>query len=107
MAFSLALGVTPELLKAKANEVQESVNEMGKSFQKLEGAILETDIFWKGDAGTLYRKNYIDRKNEIEQIMARMQSYPDRILRMAGIYELAEEQNEEIASSLGGELNLR
>lgn len=107
MAFSLALGVTPELLKAKANEVQESVDGMRYSFQRLSYALLQTDAFWKIEAGNLFRKNYNDRQGEIERLLMRMQSYPDRILKMAGIYEAAEDENERIASVLGGDLNLR
>lgn len=106
MAFSL-LGVTPELLKAKANEVQEAVDGMRLAFQNLSDAISQTDSFWRIEAGTLYRKNYSDRQGDIEQLLLRMQSYPDRILQMAGLYEKGEAANEEIASALGWDLNLK
>lgn len=106
MAFSLALGVTPELLKTKANEVQNEVDGMESDFQSLFDAIDQTRDFWIGDAGNLYRRNYTDKQKDINRVMERMQSYPTRILQMAGIYEEAEEQNEMISAVLGDKLNL-
>ena len=59
MAFSLALGVTPESLKDKSTQVSSDIDEMNTEIQILISEIQETSPYWLGDAGTavLYKKD--------------------------------------------------
>ena len=99
MAFSLALGVTPESLKAQASVISSDINAMAANIQSMSNELNETGSYWKGDAGNLQRQRFEESVSEMNRLMERLRSYPTRILQMAGMYEEAENTNETIAAS--------
>ena len=107
MAFSLALGVTPELLKSKSGEVSADIETMAAAIRVMDSEINGTGSYWRGDAGEQQRRKFNDHVAEINQLMERLRTYPTRILQMAGIYETAEENNVVVASSMTADLQMR
>ena len=106
MAFSLALGVTPEILKDQAGKLTASIEKMCTDYQNLENLMDGTAGYWYGEAGNKYRQNFDDQKETIAALETQMKTYPTRILRMAGIYIKAEEINTQQAGALGNDLHL-
>ena len=107
MAFSLALGVTPELLKAKSSEVSADIDGMKAALETIRSEMEGTRDYWKGDAGEQHRRKFEDHLEEINQLVQRLYTYPERILRMAGIYEEAESFNAALAESLATDIEMR
>lgn len=99
MAFSLALGVTTEMMKSKASEVTTDIENMRKNVLNMDARIRETGGYWKGDAGNMQRREFESHMNELNQMYERLKTYPSRILQMAGIYEEAEESATQTAAS--------
>lgn len=105
-AFSLALGVTPEILKQRAQTLSDSIDKMCTNYRNLEQIMHDTQAYWIGDAGDRYRQDYDDKQSTIEDLEAQMKEYPDRILKMAGLYEESESSNVQVSSKLGDNLQL-
>ncbi len=107
MAFSMALGVTPELLRSKAAEVSKDIGEMEKGLQTLETEINGTAAYWLGEAGDLHRKKYLDRSEEMRNLIKRLYTYPERILKMAGIYDQAEDHSIAVSETMKTDIEMR
>ena len=99
MAFSLALGVTPESLKDKSTQVSSDIDEMNTEIQILISEIQETSPYWLGDAGTAERSKMDENIDALNALIERLRTYPSRLLTMAGIYETAENDNIATASA--------
>ena len=106
MAFSLALGVTPELLKQKAIDVANDVDDMKTSIRNMYEEVMRTDRYWKGEAGEMERKKFTDNVDQINQIMDRMADYAPRITQIAGFYKDAEEFNKNRAAGLKTDIEM-
>ena len=99
MAFSLALGVTPEMMKAKSSDVSADIEAMKKNVDAMKKEIEDTSGYWKGEAGNLQRRQFDELMQELYKMFDRLNTYPTRILQMAGIYETAEDNSVTIASA--------
>ena len=99
MAFSLALGVTTESLKAKAGDVSADIADMKANVESMKAEVENTVSYWKGDAGDLQRKQFEEILQDLQKMFDRLDTYPVRILQMAGIYEVAEDNSVAVASS--------
>ena len=104
MAFTLALGVTPESLKTKSTDINGDIDEMSKFVTAIAEEVSGTAAYWEGEAGTQQRKQFEEEVNEINTLITRLRTYPSRILQMAGIYEEAEESNANLASTLSPDI---
>jgi len=93
MAFSLALGVTPESLKSKSSDVTADIDDMNNEIQILISEVQETSQYWLGDAGTAERTKMDENVDALNALITRLRTYPSRLLTMAGIYENAESDN--------------
>ena len=100
MAFSLALGVTPESLKSQATTLQGTASELRKVIGELQKTMGNTNGYWKGEAGDLHRANLADHEADIMDALARVDSYPTDVLQMAGIYVDAESTNQQVVAQL-------
>lgn len=107
MAFTLALGVTPESLKTKSSDINTDIDDMVKQVNLLYEEITGTSSYWEGDAGNTQRKNFEDQVSEINKLIERLRTYPTRILKMAGIYEEAEEGSVEMANTLATDIVMK
>ncbi len=99
MAFSLALGVTPESLKSKSTEVSADIDDMNTEIQILISEVQETSQYWLGDAGSAERSKMEENIDALNTLITRLRTYPSRLLTMAGIYETAEDDNIATASA--------
>ena len=99
MAFSLALGVTPESLKSKSEEVSTDIENMNTEIQALITEVSETSQYWLGDAGNAERLKMEENVDTLNAIIERLRTYPPRLMQMAGIYETAESDNVATASA--------
>ncbi len=106
MAFSLALGVTPEMMKSKAAEVTADIEAMRKNILQMEAEIRETGGYWKGDAGEMQRNEFDSHMDEFNQMNERLKTYPTRILQMAGIYEEAESEATQTAAATRADISM-
>lgn len=77
--------VSPLELKEKAKKVSEGVAEAFSTFEAFAGMVSESDYYWMGEAGGYYRTLYAEEMKEMEEILKRLERYPEEILRSAGL----------------------
>lgn len=106
MEITIALRVTPEELKTQKNVVQTDLNNIRNDINQITTEIRGTSSYWQGDAGNKQRTEYENRVQSIDQMLLRLQSYPDRLLQMAGIYENAEEISKDTASRMPADIEM-
>ena len=87
---SLVLRVTPEALEKKAEEFTGIVNEIKARFDQIEAVSARTKGYWQGEAGDKDRAGYESYKDDISNVIRRLQEHPTDLLSMAGIYREAE-----------------
>ncbi len=106
MAISITLRVTPEQLKTQKNVVQSDLNNIRNDINQITNEIMGTSGYWQGEAARKQRTDYEDSKQKINNMLDRLQTYPDRILQMAGLYESAEDVNVQTASQLETDIKM-
>ena len=104
MAITIELNVDPEALKQKTVEIRALLVELEKNLIHLKGLMEDSSAYWKGKAGDAYRKKYEDNLSKINGVLERHKEYPDKILKMAGIYEDVELENLSYVNSLTDDL---
>ena len=104
MAFSKALGVDTEQIRNKAFDVSGDLNAMISDVQRMVDETIYTAYYWKGEAAELERNKFRDNVDEMNAIINRALTYPQRITQMAGIYESAEEYNTALAGGLKADI---
>ncbi|WP_026517598.1 WXG100 family type VII secretion target [Butyrivibrio sp. MC2021] len=107
MAFSLALGVTPESMKTKSADINTDIDDMQKYVNALQQEVSGTASYWEGEAGNTQRQNFEDQVTEINNLILRLRTYPTRILQMAGLYEDAEETAVGYAQALSTDIVMK
>ncbi len=107
MAFSLALGVDTQRLKAKADEISADVENMNKDMSRMINEIIGTSLYWKGDAATSQREKLTQKIEIMTSVIERLRTYSPRILEMAGIYQTTENNNVETAATMKTDIAMR
>lgn len=84
--------VSPLELKEKAKKVSACVMEASNTFEAFAGMVSGSDYYWLGEAGGYYRALYAEETKEMEEILKRLESYPEKVLQAAGL-SLEEEKD--------------
>ena len=87
---SVTIRVTPERLKTQADEVSRRLRRVRQLFSETENVIARTRNYWIGEAGAAHWQAYINRKDEIEAMLRRLEAHPRNLLQISGNYEAAE-----------------
>lgn len=106
MAIAITLRVTPEELKAQSNKVTDDISSIRDDIQKMRNAVENSRGYWKGDASDKQYNNFTAGYQTVDQMMTRLDTYPTRLLQMAGIYEVTEEANETTASAMTPDIQI-
>lgn len=77
--------VSPLKLKEKAEKVSARIEETVNVFEEFSGMVSGTDYYWMGEAGGYYRTLYAEETREMEEILKRLEGYPEKVLKAAGI----------------------
>ena len=98
--MAITLKVKPEVMKSKANEISSSIKSIDKELKEITRVVLGTKKYWEGDASNQHQKNYVTIKDDIPKIIKRLEEHPTDLLKMAGLYEEAEKQNQLLSNKL-------
>lgn len=100
----ITLKVSPRELKAKAEEIQNQIKGFQSSWEQASYVIQNTKGYWIGDAGNAHQKQFEQYKEDVERIIRRLQEHPEDLLKMADLYEQAEEQAVIKSEKLSGDI---
>lgn len=98
--MEITLKVKPQVLKSKATSIRSSITSLEKELTSIGNVIIGTTKYWEGDASVQHQKYYDAIKEDIPTVLKRLKEHPNELLTMAGIYDKAEDTNEQLASSL-------
>lgn len=85
--MNITLKVTPEVLKAKASQVENDIKTLEMHFNGIQDIMAKTCGYWVGAAGDKARTEFNNQKECADRIVKRFREHPVELLIMAGIYE--------------------
>lgn len=98
--MSVTIKVTPEKLLSEANALRDRMTVIKGSYSTIGDLALKFPSCWEGDACNINRDSlnrYLtDAKKQAEEILKRT----ERLLRIAGVYSDAEQENKELTGRL-------
>lgn len=92
--------VQPEQLYSKSALIENKVRQTKVKFDEMQRIIASSSYYWEGEAQKAYKKSYSQFKDEIFEIIARLEEHVADLSKMAGVYEQAEEETKQMAESL-------
>ena len=98
--MGIVLKVTPEILKAKAAEIESDAAVLENEFHNIQDMMSKSAGYWNGAAGEKARNIFGAQDEYIQNIMKYLRLYPGKLLAMAGIYEETERKNAELQKKL-------
>ena len=96
--------VDTETLKTQAELVRENVQDITKRWDNIRSTIKKTKRYWLGDASDAHRTVLDLVDGDVGRILGLLRAHPADLLRMAGIYEEAEDKAAEQAEQLPDDL---
>ncbi len=96
--------VTPEVLNAKANEVERNIWNMKRRFDAMDTLIKKSNSYWIGEAGDMHRQNHESQVPKIEEMLEVLSRHPQDLRAIAQTYTDVELKNASIAQELPGDL---
>jgi uncharacterized protein YukE len=96
MTSSQVTEVDTARLASAAGTLKEKIQKAETSFQNVMNIVKNTNRYWIGEAGDEHRLAFFDQQDDIDQILVRLKEHPDDLLKIAGIYEEAENKTETI-----------
>ena len=97
--ITMTLRVTPAELITKASQVTTDISAMDKEIKKLISEVRGTTRYWKGEAGDAQRKKMEDQVSTLDAMIKRLNTYPERLKEISGLYDTAENENFATASA--------
>ncbi len=98
--MSVTIKVTPEKLLSEANALRDKMTVIKGSYSTIGDLALKFPSCWEGEACNFNRDSlnrYLaDAKKQAEEILKRT----DRLLRIAGVYSAAEQENKQLTGRL-------
>lgn len=102
--MSIQLMVRPEELKASAESILNALQEIQKMTNRLEDSARKLYPAWEGDAARDFEKQKSSLMSDIAMLIERLQEAPTDLLKMAGIYETADQSALEASETLYTEI---
>ncbi len=106
MAFSLALDVTTEQVRAQSSKIEGTVQQIESLIKAMQTSVEGTSGYWKGEAADMHRNELANSADELQAVLQRIANYPIDIQKMAGIYEGADETNVGIVTQLQSDVQI-
>jgi WXG100 family type VII secretion target len=96
--------VNTQVLLNKADDADNSINQMKNCFEELEKIINRTSYYWIGEAGDKHRNIYNSQKDTIDEMLKRLKEHPRDLKTIAQQYESVEMAVQEISNELPGDV---
>lgn len=104
MSQDVMLRVQTELLVQSAGNIQSHIRRLERSFQEMSNIITGTQRYWIGDAGEAHRNVFLQQQEKREEAIRRLMEQVTDLQKMAGVYVQAEQEAQETAASLPGDV---
>lgn len=96
----IQLKVSPDVLKVKAQQISGQVQKLQDHWQRIYDLVKNSKSYWEGEASDYHRRYLKENDDDAKKLLKRLAEHPEDLEKMAGVYEKAEEQAMQVASSL-------
>lgn len=100
----ITLKVTPDVLRDTAGQVRTTVGQLRNGLDDAKSLVERSRFYWMGQAGDKYRRSFVARRTEAQELLDRLGKYPSDLLQMAQIYDQAESTNVQDAGKLSTDI---
>lgn len=97
--------VSPEDLKAKAEEAVKRIENYRTALNNMAKQMEGSTSYWKGKGGDAFRNDFRTKKTQLDQAIKELDNYPKELLKYVGIYSDVVASTTQTAESIN-ELNL-
>lgn len=104
MATGITLKVTPNELKSKAGSIKTQITNLQNAWKDISSTIDQSKNYWEGDASDAHQKSKREIEDDVTTLFKRLLEHPNDLLKMADIYEEAEQSAESLANTLPGDV---
>lgn len=94
------LKVSTDTLREKADEISDSIAVISREWQDLSDTVTQSTSYWEGDTSDKHQKYLNSVRDDVDMIIRRLSEHPTDLLKMAGIYEGAEDEASDLAKAL-------
>lgn len=94
------LKVTPEEMQNLAGEMRNEINDIKKYLDLIEGEVNGMQAYWRGDASAKHVSNYQEIAPQGDTLIQNLNTAPDDMLKIAGLYTDTEETIQQITATL-------
>lgn len=94
------LKVTPEEMQSLAGEMRTEIGEIKKYLQLIGNEVNDMQAYWRGDASAKHVSNYQEIAPQGDTLIANLNTAPDDMLKIAGLYTETEEAIQQITATL-------
>lgn len=101
---NVQIRVSTEQLRAKAEEVSRLAGLLKTSMDNLEQKIVATKSYWIGEAGDLHRSVFNEKRDDIANMLKRLNEHPRDLIAIADVYEGVEREVSSMSQSLDEEV---
>lgn len=82
----VTIKVRPADLRQKAAEVSDRIEKVTALFAEAERLVQSTRGYWIGEAGEAHRREYLEQRDNITEILRRLRVHPTDLLKISGNY---------------------
>lgn len=101
---NVQISVSTEVLQAKAESAQQTVEGMTRQFEELYAHIEAMGKYWLGTRSQAAMKQCTEDRKNVEEMMRRLCEYPRDLLEIAGVYQEAETETTAWSEPLSSEV---
>lgn len=94
------LNVTPEQMKALAGEMRTEISNIETNLANIEREVSGMQVYWRGDASEKHTTNYQELLPQGRILIKNLNTAPDDLLKIAGLYEETEVANQQLTATL-------
>lgn len=91
--MDIRLKVNTEELRRVSELISKDITVADDSFRDIYSIIDNSISHWEGEAADMARKMFNKKKNDVDTVIKRLKEHPTDLMRMAGIYDVAEKQS--------------
>lgn len=104
MALNGSIRVATEELRTAGDAIRTETETIRQSLEEMHNIIRASAGYWEGEGGTICRSSFEEFQSSIQNVTQRLSEHVSDLYEMAGIYEEAEQTNQEIAEELSGDV---
>lgn len=100
---NVQLRVNPEELKNISIRIEDQAARVRSNLQSIKDTMSQTGSYWYGDAAEADRSEFTGLREEMDTLISNLTNQPQKLRQIAGIVEIAENQNVTLVQGLSKE----